>query len=240
VCTEECGFDCDAAEPQVCVSECGDGIRASDEACDDGNTANGDGCNSPCGTESGWNCTTIDCGQTSCVEVCGNSFQTPGEGCDDGNIVSEDGCSAECAVEFACGYSCNGGSLTTPDLCAATACGDGIQAGDEACDDGNTLNDDGCNSTCGIESGWNCTTAVACGPSSCVDSYICEHGWTGASCLQPDGSCGDGFSGIECQACEIDTYSEGCSAPCDLKRNCSGNGRWVLAPLCTCVFCHIV
>ena len=158
--------------------------------------------------------------------MCGNGIRTPSEGCDDGNTESGDGCSSQCVVESTCGYSCRGGSLITPDTCAATACGDGKLAGDEACDDGNTADGDGCNSTCGTESGWNCASAVACGPSGCVVSN------------QPDATCEDGSSGIECQACEEDTYSEGCSAPCDAMLNCSGNGRWVLAHLCTCVFCQ--
>ena len=241
-CTVECGYTCDSGLADAfdtCTTTCGNAVKTDDEACDDGNTANNDGCSSTCTEEEGYTCAELDiCSPSTCSEVCGDGKHVGDEACDDGNTVSEDGCSAQCAVETACGYSCGGGSLTTPDTCAATACGDGIRASDEVCDDGNTADGDGCNSTCGTESGWNCTSAVACGPSSCVASYICEHGWTGASCNQPDAACEDGFSGIECQACEEDTYSEGCSAPCDTKLNCSGNGRWVPAHLCTCVFCR--
>ena len=32
--------------PTVCVPHCGDGLRAGTEKCDDGNTANSDGCKS--------------------------------------------------------------------------------------------------------------------------------------------------------------------------------------------------
>jgi len=53
VCTTACGFDCHAVEPQVCTSECGDGICASDKTCDDGNTVYD--CSSNCHTtEHGW------------------------------------------------------------------------------------------------------------------------------------------------------------------------------------------
>ena len=35
--------------------------------------------------------------------------------CDDGNLVSGDGCNSECQVEH--GFSCEGGSDKTPDVC---------------------------------------------------------------------------------------------------------------------------
>ena len=38
--------------------QCGDGMRNRTEACDDGNTANNDGCNSVCTVEAGRSCTT--------------------------------------------------------------------------------------------------------------------------------------------------------------------------------------
>ncbi|MFZ5889497.1 MAG: DUF4215 domain-containing protein [Myxococcota bacterium] len=40
-----------------CQSTCGDGQRFSDEACDDGNTFDGDGCSSKCLVETGFSCT---------------------------------------------------------------------------------------------------------------------------------------------------------------------------------------
>jgi len=42
-CTLECGFACDANEPQICANECGDGIFAAGERSDHGNTASHDG-----------------------------------------------------------------------------------------------------------------------------------------------------------------------------------------------------
>ncbi|CAD8132875.1 unnamed protein product [Paramecium octaurelia] len=39
-----------------CASLCGDGIRKSDEQCDDGNTFNNDGCSSTCQIEQDWGC----------------------------------------------------------------------------------------------------------------------------------------------------------------------------------------
>ena len=51
------------------------------EVCDDGNLADGDGCDS--------NCT---------ASACGNGIVTGAEGCDDGNTVSCDGCAADCSA----------------------------------------------------------------------------------------------------------------------------------------------
>lgn len=38
------------------VPSCGDGVKASTEGCDDGNTVNGDGCSSVCTVEQGYQC----------------------------------------------------------------------------------------------------------------------------------------------------------------------------------------
>jgi cysteine-rich repeat protein len=68
----------------VCMSSgCGNAIKEPDEACDDGNTDDGDGCSHDCGS----------------LETCGNNIKDPGEGCDDGNLVSHDGCDSACEVE---------------------------------------------------------------------------------------------------------------------------------------------
>ena len=64
--------------------------------------------------------------------TCGNSAKDTGETCDDGNGAAGDGCSATCQIEP--GWKCR----PLGAACVATACGDGIVAGDEDCDDGNT------------------------------------------------------------------------------------------------------
>jgi len=62
---------------------CGDGVLDPNEACDDGNNVNCDGCRGDC----------------SAVETgCGDGFLCPSEECDDGNNVDYDGCSAECTL----------------------------------------------------------------------------------------------------------------------------------------------
>jgi cysteine-rich repeat protein len=75
-----------AAEPEPA---CGDGEVNEGEDCDDGNTADGDGCSSACKWEA--------CCDGPC---CGNGQINKDEDCDDGNTSSGDGCSATCKVEI--------------------------------------------------------------------------------------------------------------------------------------------
>ena len=60
---------------------CTDGVLVPGEECDDGNRADGDGCDRNCS-----------------VTRCGNALLTVGEACDDGNRVSGDGCEADCSL----------------------------------------------------------------------------------------------------------------------------------------------
>ncbi len=55
-CTRE--PDCRAGGVDGCVSDCGDGMRVDPEECDDGNTAENDGCSSSCVIEPGFTCMT--------------------------------------------------------------------------------------------------------------------------------------------------------------------------------------
>jgi cysteine-rich repeat protein len=60
-------------------ARCGDGIVTAGEACDDGNSVDGDGCDSNCS-----------------VTACGNGIVTAGEDCDDANAEDDDLCSNSC------------------------------------------------------------------------------------------------------------------------------------------------
>ncbi len=108
--------------PSVCASDCGDGVVASDEACDDG-VNNGDygTCNPDC----------------SFAPYCGDNHvdTEDGEICDDG--INLGGNASACAP------GCRSLGAT---------CGDGVlqPANGEQCDDGNTLDGDGCTSDCRI------------------------------------------------------------------------------------------
>jgi cysteine-rich repeat protein len=187
------------------VPRCGDGhitrsiSGLASESCDDGNTASDDGCSSFCVAEPGWDCNTAGPGQPCLRVECGNSFIQCGnfgcESCDDGNTVSGDGCSADCYIlEF--GFICpNNGGPCRP------VCGDGFADRDpntgqrlETCDDANTTNGDGCDNTCQIEAGFECTTqGQPC--TELPDGWLCSVAFydTGdlcdCGCGSPDPDC---------------------------------------------------
>ncbi|WP_394844884.1 myxococcus cysteine-rich repeat containing protein [Pendulispora brunnea] len=86
-------------ETLAIAATCGDGKIEGNEACDDYNTENGDGCSSRCGLEAGWSCT----GQpTRCTPICGDGKLVGREECDDGDVDGGDGCSTTCKVEQGC------------------------------------------------------------------------------------------------------------------------------------------
>lgn len=123
--TSACDVDCTPVA-------CGDAIRnvAAGEACDDGNTENGDGCSDDCNLELPPFCgdgnvggdETCDAGgeTETCDDDCtavacgdGNLNEAAGEACDDGNTIDDDGCSASCQLPpQICGLS--GISCDTP------------------------------------------------------------------------------------------------------------------------------
>jgi cysteine-rich repeat protein len=163
----------DACRSDCTAPSCGDAVvdflQATVEECDDGNTADGDGCSGSCLIEA-----PVTCGD-------GNLDIANGEQCDDGNTTAGDGCSPACLIEappscgdgnldIADGEQCDDGNTTGGDGCSPTCqfetvgqtCGNGTQEGLEVCDDGNTTGGDGCNPTCNMA---NTTTLFAGTPS---------------------------------------------------------------------------
>jgi cysteine-rich repeat protein len=119
----ECGEECDPPDDVLCretcerVAVCGDDFLSRGEECDDGNTADCDGCTGDCRLETG----------------CGDGVSCGAEECDDGNVTSCDGC-FECVEEIGslcgdgivndeCGEECDppGGGCSV--ICSA---GDGV------------------------------------------------------------------------------------------------------------------
>lgn len=72
-CVVECGFSCSRAgssSSDDCYHVCGDGIKASIEECDDGNSISDDGCSQDCVLESTkFVCLPSPCKRTSCQEL---------------------------------------------------------------------------------------------------------------------------------------------------------------------------
>jgi MYXO-CTERM domain-containing protein len=129
--------------------DCGDGVLADIEACDDGNADPDDGCSATCQVEVGWTCDD-GAAPTPCAPTCGDGLRLGPEQCDDGGLVPGDGCGPSCAREA--GWGCVGHA---PDTCA-TVCGDGVRTIDEACDDGGLTPGDGCDGACLQEPGFTC------------------------------------------------------------------------------------
>ena len=178
------------------VPVCGNGVVEGDETCDDGNTADGDGCSSSCTLED---------------PVCGNGIVEVGEQCDDGNTADNDGCSSTCTFELDGPARCGDGFLQ-PDLgeecddgntidtdgctnaCTLPRCGDGIVQAGEECDDGNSNNGDSCRNDCTI------FIAPVCGDGNLDIGEECDDGNTqnGDGCSDSctiegdNGSCVDG------------------------------------------------
>ncbi|MDP3500442.1 MAG: DVUA0089 family protein [Myxococcales bacterium] len=214
--------------PPPVVSRCGDGAVTAPEACDDGNTADGDGCSATCTVEAP-------------IAPCGNGSLAAPEACDDGNGTSGDGCSSACQLEA--GFTCTG----EPSVCV-TRCGDGVTAGAEACDDGNTTSADGCTSSCRIEPGYSCAgTPSVCvlgcgdgmlrGGEACDDANLTSGDGCSATCtLEPGFTCsgqpsqctaicGDGRV-ASTEGCDDGNTApgDGCSATCVAEPgfSCSG------------------
>ena len=62
----------------ICTPICGDGFKLYPEACDDGNTANYDGCDSACNIETTHTCSNSTMNGTStCIPICGDGFTFP-------------------------------------------------------------------------------------------------------------------------------------------------------------------
>ncbi len=134
---------------------CSDGRVGMDEACDDGNLDDGDGCDGRCRVETAFSCS----GEPSqCQPLCGNGQIDSGEDCDDMNSASGDGCSS-CRIDG--GFACTG----APSACTRS-CGNGHLDANETCDDGARMPGDGCSAACLSDPGWVCVGE----PSVCAQT----------------------------------------------------------------------
>lgn len=192
--------------PGSALDTCGDGILTMGEACDDGNTQTGDGCQADClATEPGYACSPPG---HSCQElvICGDRIVASSEQCDDGNAKANDGCSPQC--QFEAGFKCAG----APSVCTRTTCGDALREGAESCDDGNLEPFDGCSSNCQAEP--HCTSAGC--SSECGDGLLIDE-----ECDDGNSNDGDGCS-KSCKVepgfvCSQDTECEKIAGHCVLR-----------------------
>jgi cysteine-rich repeat protein len=231
-CNVEAGFSCAdppsppnaQTVPDVCGPICGDGVRVGSETCDDGNSANADGCSSICRVEDGYVCSDPASPSNAadvCKTVCGDGIAVGAETCDDGNSVANDGCSATCRQEI--GWTCvdPAAPSNAPDTCSPI-CGDGIRImGREACDDGNLRNDDGCDVSCVVEPGFGCIDPISPPTTGDVCRTICGDGIRAGSETCDDGNAAN---------------SDGCSSTCAVESGftCADPAAPLAAPdVCT-------
>lgn len=80
-------------------------MRQVTQACDDGNSEDGDGCSHNCTIEPGYVCLGHVGTSSNCFNSCGDGIVVSSlEQCDDGNLENGDGCSDACEIEV--GYQC--------------------------------------------------------------------------------------------------------------------------------------
>jgi len=235
------GMTCAAAD-DVCISAmspaCGNGIKEEQEACDDGNLNNKDGCSADCQSDERCGngiidkavneaCDTLDpVNGTRCrpdcrsVEGCSNGFLDPGEECDDGNLSDDDDCLSSCKRA-----RCGDGLMNTSGMvkeecdpngdaekcnldCTVSSCGDGKI---------NTSAGEQCEKP-GPKQGFYCTSTCKisrCGDGS-IDSEageVCDDGntVTESECLYGEPTC------MRC--------SDDCKRPLELKGSTCGDGK---------------
>ncbi len=138
-----------------CVAiACGDSIVSAPEACDVGNTIDGDGCDNDCTftCSAAGDCDDMNpCNGTETCSMAGSTMSRCGAG-----MPAMDG------------TSCGGGRICRMGACTTAGCGDGVRTGMEQCDDGNMTNGDGCDADCT----WTCTTATVA--TDCGDGNVCN------------------------------------------------------------------
>jgi len=187
-----------------CQLVCGNGKQEAGEACDDGNTLDGDGCAHDCTSS-----------------LCGNAKRETGEACDDGNMTDGDGCDHDCTVTgcgndiMTAGEACDDGNGIDGDGCdhdcTVTGCGNGIMTTDEACDDGNAIDGDSCDHNCTVTACGNgiMTAPEVCDDGNAIDGDGCDRNCTPTACgngvVSPGEECDDSntIDGDGCNACKF-------------------------------------
>ncbi|MBO4350321.1 MAG: DUF4215 domain-containing protein, partial [Proteobacteria bacterium] len=232
--------ECETQNVTCMLIAYGDGKLDADgyENCDDGNTADGDGCSSKGEIEPGYICPKP--GKRCIAAACGDSIVAYGELCDDGNAVDGDGCSSRCKLEA--GYACP----TAGKACHKSVCGDSKVEGYEVCDDGNTSDGDGCTADClNFEAGFRCNAVGgACEKTKCGDGKMNgdDNAFAGyETCDMGSANGTDAACGTDCTVnpgwlctdyTDVSTCSKGCCGDgilqqgeeCDDGNNFAGDG----------------
>lgn len=205
----------DLTRTQIALGEpavCGDAIvRAQLEACDDANTASGDGCSASCFVEDGWTCTTA-AGPSTCTSgfACSDGVDNDGDGAMDG---ADPGCSSVTDADergtTGCDNAADDDGDGRTDFSASgggdpgcTGPADNAETGSSTCDDGVDNDSDG---------RLDFRIAASAGDPGCDDPIDSDERGT-LACDNAVDDDGDGFTDFSLLA----GSDPGCSAPDDL------------------------
>ncbi len=230
-----CGTKDDCVAGNCVQPICGDGIVAQGiEECDDGNSVDGDGCDTNC---------TFSCHAATAATDC--AAKTPScrsATCSAGHVCSS---VADNANTAACTFGAMGS--TTTSTCAGGncgTCGNGTVDTGEQCDDGNAVSGDGCEPNCTF----SCTASASCddgdpcnGAETCnTTTHQCALGTseatgttcgTGKVCIDAScrpSICGDGYTdATKNETCDPPN-TVGCDASCKALTLCDISGDWAL------------
>ncbi|HRI64087.1 MAG TPA: DUF4215 domain-containing protein [Polyangium sp.] len=209
------------ANGQICLtgvcsaSQCGDGyVDTSSEECEDGNVANGDGCD---------NC-RFSCLSTDATRDCTSLDPCVATACDDATHT--------CGAPLGDGVTCAPGSVCKMGVCTATVCGDGLLEAGEICDDGNLTDGDGCDADCTrscVNPATDCPAAPVCQVAACDMNFVCATNNTtsdpacmapnscmNGACQAPAAVCGNGIleTGETCDFGMANGPNAGCETNC--------------------------
>ncbi|PKN23641.1 MAG: hypothetical protein CVU65_13890 [Deltaproteobacteria bacterium HGW-Deltaproteobacteria-22] len=243
-CDATCRFDIGA-----CLNLCGNGIRDTGEACDDGNSGDGDGCSQECGMEPGWSCD----GQSPdvCSTSCGDGIAAGAEECD----LADFGGSSCLTLGFHGGtLDCTPDCLRVIDACESFGfCGDAIVQEDYEDCDGADLGAGTCQAlgyyggtlACDAECGFNmdaCAVVGRCGDGllQAAHGEVCDGADLGAgTCLTLgyyggtlacDAACGFDTTGCEssgfCGDATVQAAFEACDGTALGGQTCDGLGYY--------------
>lgn len=209
------------ANGQICITgvcsptQCGDlYVDTATEECEDGNTANGDGCN---------NC-QFTCLSTDPARDCKSEDPCVATACDDSTHT--------CGMPIGDGLTCTPGSVCKMGVCTPTVCGDGNLEAGEICDDGNLLDGDGCDADCTrscINPATDCPAAPVCQAAACDTNFVCitnniasdpacmaPNTCQSGACQAPAAVCGNGIleMGETCDFGMANGPNAGCETNC--------------------------
>jgi cysteine-rich repeat protein len=224
-----CGDGSSACIAGSCTKDyCSNGRMDAGEECDDGNRANGDGCDSNCK----FSCLPSDSARDCHSEnACLNSGT-----CN----VELHRCSVQAPKPAGTACGTDGKDNCAFGNCLAAICGDGIRAPTEACDDGNRIDGDGCNDGCKVSctnATADCPTPPACHSAVCTsgvcgvavdtskNGQACDIGSGSTTCnAGACGTCGDGIvqAGEQCDDGNNKT-KDGCEPDC--KQSCQNDAN---------------